>query len=61
MAVNQSDANALSAQIDATAASMQATESRLSEFQSSATVFPDLNSAPAILSDDPRDGRRLRA
>jgi hypothetical protein len=61
MAVNQSDANALSTQIDATAASMQATESRLSEFQASSAVFPDLDSAPAILSDDPRDGRRLRA
>jgi hypothetical protein len=61
MAVSQSDANALSAQIDATAESMQATENRLSEFQASSTVFPDLNSAPAILSDDPRGGRRLRA
>jgi len=61
MAVNQSDANALSAQIDATAASMLATESRLSEFQASSAIFPDLNGAPAILSDDPRDGGRLRA
>jgi hypothetical protein len=61
MAVNQSDANALSTQIDATAASMQATESRLSEFQASSAVFPDLNSAPAILPDDSRGGRRLRA
>jgi hypothetical protein len=61
MAVNQSDANALSAQIDATAASMQATEQRLSEFQASSTVFPDLDSAPAILPDNPRDGGRLRA
>jgi hypothetical protein len=61
MAVNQSDANALSAQIDATAASMQATENRLSEFQSSGTVFPDLISAPAILTDTPRDSGRLRA
>jgi hypothetical protein len=61
MAVNQSDADALSAQIDATAASMQATESRLSEFQASTPVFPDLNSAPALLSDDPRNDRRLRA
>jgi len=61
MAVNQSDANALSAQIDATAASMQATEHRLSEFQSSSTVFPDLNTAPAILTDSPRGSGRLRA
>jgi hypothetical protein len=58
MAVNQSDSNGLSAQIDATAASMQATESRLSEFQSSSTVMPELLDAPAILSDD---SGRLRA
>ncbi|MEO8337889.1 MAG: hypothetical protein ABI664_23145 [bacterium] len=58
MAVNQSDSNGLSAQIDATAASMQATESRLSEFQSSSTVMPELLDAPAILSDD---RGRLRA
>ena len=58
MAVNQSDSNGLSAQIDATAASMQATESRLSEFQSSTTVMPELLDAPAILSDD---RGRLRA
>jgi hypothetical protein len=60
MAVNQSDANALSAQIDATAASMQATESRLSEFQTSSAAFPDLDAAPALLSE-PADDRRLRA
>ena len=59
MAVNQADSHGLSAQIDATAASMQATESRLSEFQSSSTVMPELLDAPAILSDDDRG--RLRA
>ena len=58
MAVNQADSHGLSAQIDATAASMQATESRLSEFQSSTTVMPELLDAPAILSDD---RGRLRA
>ncbi len=57
MSVNQSDPNGLSAQIDATAASMQATESRLSEFQSSSTVLPELNDAPAILPDDNRRER----
>ncbi len=60
MAVNQADPNGLSAQIDATAESMQATESRLSEFQASSTALPDLNSAPAILTDV-RDSGRLRA
>jgi len=58
MAVNQADSHGLSAQIDATAASMQATESRLSEFQSSSTVMPELLDAPAILPDD---RGRLRA
>ncbi|MEO8563245.1 MAG: hypothetical protein ABI601_14270 [bacterium] len=60
MAVNQSDPNALSAQIDATAESMQATESRLSEFQLGAGELPDLGSAPPILSSPTDDGRRLR-
>lgn len=60
MAVNQSDPNSLSAQIDATAESMQATESRLSEFQLNTAVMPDLNAAPAILSS-PDDDRKLRA
>lgn len=59
MAVNQSDPNALSAQIDATAESMQATESRLSEFQLGSATMPDLGSAPAILSSPTDDGRRL--
>ena len=58
MAVYQADSNGLSAQIDATAASMQATESRLSEFQTSSTTLPELLDAPAILSDD---RGRLRA
>jgi hypothetical protein len=48
MAVNQSEPNALSAQIDATAESMQATEARLSQFQLGAAM-PDLGTAPAIL------------
>ena len=61
MAVNQADPNGLSAQIDATAESMQATESRLSEFQAGSTVLPALGDAPSILSDDPQDSRRLRA
>ncbi len=61
MAVNQADPNGLSAQIDATAASMQATESRLSEFQAGSTVLPELNDAPPILTDNPQDDRRLRA
>jgi hypothetical protein len=60
MAVNQSDPNALSAQIDATAESMQATESRLSEFQIGAGEIPDLGSAPPILSTFVDDGRRLK-
>ena len=60
MAVNQSDPNALSAQIDATAESMQATESRLSEFAIGAAEMPDLGSAPPILSTPTDDVRRLR-
>ncbi|MEP6733278.1 MAG: hypothetical protein ABJE10_21725 [bacterium] len=60
MAVNQSDPNGLSAQIDATAESMQATESRLSEFQAG-SALPELNSAPAILPEDPRTSRRMPA
>ncbi|MEO6526605.1 MAG: hypothetical protein ABIP93_08275 [Gemmatimonadaceae bacterium] len=59
MAVNQADPNALSVQIDATAESMQATESRLSEFQLGTPVMPDLDSAPAILSTPTDGGRRL--
>jgi len=46
--VKQSEPNALSAQIDATAESMQATEARLSEFQLG-TAMPDLGTAPTIL------------
>ena len=61
MAVNQADPNGLSAQIDATAESMQATESRLSEFQAGSMAIPELRDAPAILSDDPRDTGKLRA
>ncbi|MEO7455058.1 MAG: hypothetical protein ABIY52_02275 [Gemmatimonadaceae bacterium] len=60
MAVNQADPNGLSAQIDATAESMQATESRLSEFQAGTMAIPELNNAPSIL-DDPQDHGRLRA
>jgi hypothetical protein len=56
--VNQADPNALSAQIDATAESMQATESRLSEFQIGTGTLPDLGSAPAILSSPADDARR---
>jgi hypothetical protein len=60
MAVNQSDPNALSAQIDATAESMQATESRLSEFQLGTPAMPDLGTAPPILTTFGDDGRRLQ-
>lgn len=58
MAVNQSEPDALSAQIDATAESMQATEARLSEFQLGATM-PDLGTAPTILQSGNDD--RLHA
>jgi hypothetical protein len=58
MAVNQSEPNALSAQIDATAESMQATEARLSQFQLGAPL-PDLGTAPTILQSAPDD--RLEA
>ena len=59
MAVNQSDPNALSAQIDATAESMQATVSRLSEFQLG-TAMLSLDTAPVIL-ESRGDDDRLRA